>query len=220
MPSLRSRSVMRRWVLGGVVLLGIGLILGSQAGAVGSDKGFPLGVERPLSFTIALPAPEASGEGPASPRSAAESEAWPPRVGYTRELPASYRGDLAPRLQWTNSADGSLVATLHLRSPGAQGLRVALKTTLREGELRFFSPTNPTRPSQWMTRTDLLSTSVVGWADATWSPFVLGDTLAVEVRLPSAAALRDFRLSIEKVSPISTIGTNRVCPTVMSGRVI
>ncbi len=57
-----------------------------------------------------------------------------------------------------------------------------------------------------MTGSDLANTagsmSASDQASATWSPFVGGDTLALEVRLPSAAARQGFSLSVEQVSHI------------------
>ncbi len=147
----------RCWIIGGLCLAGVVLLTSSNAWAADAEAEFvtgaatasggasprEAGISANPSFTIALPAPEAAAAGSKSDAGAASDDAWPPRVGFAREVPADYRGDLASRLRWMTGPDGSQIATLQLRSPEAHGLRVALKANL--GMANCTSTVLPTR---------------------------------------------------------------------------
>ena len=70
----------------------------------------------------------------------------PLRIGFHRDVPESFQGDLLPRLDWTTTGDGALAATLLVSSPQAKSIRVALRADLPPGgTLRFFPPSGADR---------------------------------------------------------------------------
>ena len=64
-----------------------------------------------------------------------QKENQPSQIGFGREIPAAYQGDLAPRLTWVTLSDGSLVSALSVTSPGASALRVAVYASLGSGPI-------------------------------------------------------------------------------------
>ena len=121
----------------------------------------------------------------------------PLQIGFGRALPASYRGNLAAQLPWDKQHDGSVVSALSLTSPGAKALRIALRAKLPAGaELRFFSPSNTKQRLPPLTRRDFS-------LEALWSPVIEGDTLGIEITLPSAAKRTNLSLTIDRVSHLS-----------------
>lgn len=96
----------------------------------------------PTDLDITLPVVTAAQQAELMPEEPASP--GPLQLGFGRELPAAYRGDLAPRLAWETRSDGTVVSALSVESPGARALRVALRATLPDGgEIRFFSPADP-----------------------------------------------------------------------------
>lgn len=66
----------------------------------------------------------------ASPQSAmqageGEEESGPLPIGFGRDVPAAYQGDLTPLLDWVTQSDGSLVSAFSVTSPGAKEVRIA-----------------------------------------------------------------------------------------------
>ena len=77
---------------------------------------------------------ETIGRGESRPRT-------PLQVGFRRQLPARYQGDLARSARWSVLSDGSRVASIGVQSPGAGRLRLALQAALPAGaRIRFFGP--------------------------------------------------------------------------------
>ena len=117
-------------------------------------------------------------------------------IGFGRELTAAQSADLgAERLVWLVVPDGSQVASLSVRSPGAAALRMQLRFDAVPGgtELRFFDPADP--------GTVLGPVVRPGDDEAPfWSPAVDGDTLAVEIELPPGASANALRFAVERLS--------------------
>ena len=154
---------------------------------------------------IVLPAADA-----ASTRSDAEARDHRPlQIGFPRAIPSEYRGDLSPLIDWTPLDDGSIAGAVSVTSPGAQALRAAMRAELGSGgEIRFFDEnsadgnTGQVSASQdfpVVTREDFYDD---GEPEILWSPTVEGDTIGIEITLPSREALSEFSLSIEQVSHI------------------
>ena len=157
-----------------------------------------------------------------------QKEDFPLQIGFGREIPAAYRGDLAPRLEWTTLSDGRLLSALRVTSPGAKALRIAVSAILPAGaELRFFSPAGPIQTFAPLTEHDFtpqtgelpveppLEDDSLPQADESttvtdplppdppvWSPVIEGDTVEIEITLPSSAALSTFSLHVSQVSHI------------------
>ena len=143
---------------------------------------------------IALTRPEAERLAP--PAAAGR----PPRIGFHRVLPARYQGELAGRLNWTDLADGSMVGSLTVASPGAVAVRLALLAQLpAQAEIRFFRPDAPASRFRVVTAKDF-HVLPDGELEPLWSPVVAGDAIGVEVTLPSLAARAGFSLRLDKVS--------------------
>ena len=74
-----------------------------------------------ISLKVSLPESSAS-----SKRARGEvRENGPLVIGYERQLPRAFQGDLSPRFDWTPLDDGSIVSALSLTSPGALAMRRA-----------------------------------------------------------------------------------------------
>ena len=138
------------------------------------------------------------------------AETYPLQIGFGRDLPADCQGDLAPRLTWAQQPDGSVIGALSVVSPGAQSLRVAVQAVLPAGaELRFFSPADPEqhfppfKPQDFSIAPD----------EPLWSPLIEGDTLGLEISLPSAVAISSLSLSIKRVSHLVASATPDSNPT-------
>ena len=204
----------------------------------------------PVELQIVLPPIDADIDADVDASAERGSEARRLRIGIRRSMPDSFRGDLAPKLDWADLPDGSVVSALAVTSPGASAMRLGIRAELPEGgEIRFFAdPEQPEREGTDFPVIDSGSLHLKGGgsgealpsvdaADASkgtghapaapdslsghaftlkggaeadadaellWSPVVKGDTLGVEVTLPSRDAQSGISLTIEKVSHIHT----------------
>ena len=117
-------------------------------------------------------------------------EKGPLVVGFHRDMPEGLEGDVAPRLEWIAQQDGSFVSVVSVTSPGAEALRVGLRSDPVAGiEIRFFSEQSDTR------HPPLTSGDFPRKGDESavlWSPTTEGDTIGIEIALPSAKAKDAF----------------------------
>ena len=151
-----------------------------------------LAVEPGLRIALAAPAAGRLVPPPAAGK--------PPRIGFHRALPARFRGELAGRLVWTELADGGVVGSLTVASPGAVAVRLALLAQLpAQAEIRFFNPAEPGRRFRVVTAGDF-HVLPDGELEPLWSPVVKGAAIGIEVTLPSQAARAGFSLRLDKVS--------------------
>ena len=129
------------------------------------------------------------------------------QVGFGRAIPATHQSDLLSRLQWISLAHGALVSAFTVTSPQASALRVALATpSLAEGiEVRFFSLSTPNQTFGPFTRKHLLrgAGQASTGKEPFWSPVIQGETVGIEIYLPSADALSSSSLRLLQVSHIS-----------------
>lgn len=129
------------------------------------------------------------------------SRGGPLQIGFGRAIPTEYRGDLAARLKWfpsneTGVENEPVAAALTVTSPEATALRVGLCAKLTAGAtIRFSSPSDPEQEFRPFTREDLGSS-----ADAMWSPVVEGDTVRMDISLPSPEVLPTFSLFLHRIS--------------------
>ena len=158
-----------------------------------------------ISLRIALP--ETSAASAAAPAEARGN--GPLVIGYARELPREFRGDLSPHLDWTPIDDGSIVSALSVTSPGALATRVGVRAEMVPGaEIRFFSvdaaaedalEDGMDRTFPVVTREDFHEG---GEPEILWSPTVEGEALGIEITLPSEEALSIFSFRLEQISHI------------------
>ena len=160
----------------------------------------------PTALRIVLPLPDAAE----SRKSEVESRGNRPlQIGFPRSMPNRFQGDLSPQINWIPLDDGSIAGTVLLTSPGALAMRAGIRAELgAEGEIRFFAPNTAEGHSEQgresrelpvITREDFHEG---GEPEILWSPTVEGDTLAMEITLPSREALSAFSFRIEQVSHI------------------
>lgn len=168
-----------------------------------------------------------------------QSDNWPRQVGVHLDVPDEFGSDVAPKLDWQEMDDGSIVSSVSVTSPGASAMRLGIKVGLPEGgELRFFdrqtnqgtgypvvdakdlaswseslgAPASPFVDLDTLGSTKALPdgeklsgmTAALGddGQETLWSPIARGDTIGVEISLPSADALPSFSFSIQTISHI------------------
>ena len=119
-------------------------------------------------------------------------------IGFHRDVPDAFKDNLSPRLDWIPQSDGTFVSSFSVTSPGAVSVRVGIRGELPPGgEIRFFSEESDER-FPIVTREDFRWKD--GELETLWSPTVAGDTIGVEIALPSKKAMNAFSLSVEKVA--------------------
>lgn len=137
----------------------------------------------------------------------------PLRIGFHRDVPPAFRGNLLPRLEWTTAPSGELIAALLVSSPGAVSVRLGLRAKLPPGaRVGFFQPDDAgsTAPaiaasefSEFAGRSEAPAESAgrpeERAAALTWSPSVAGDVIGLQVTLPSGG-LAGAWLRLERVA--------------------
>jgi hypothetical protein len=144
----------------------------------------------------------------------------PLKIGFGRDIPSYYSGDLQPLLIWNPLAGGAQVGTFSVTSPDAKALRLALRADrLPKGtEVRFFSFSLPEQMFGPFTPQDIMKGSfqeghgneksplrktATGDDAIFWSPVIEGDTLGVEIYVPSVEAQYALSLKIVQVSHLA-----------------
>ena len=148
----------------------------------------------PTALRIVLPPPSAEEK-----HSAAETDSKPRvMIGYHRDMPSEFKGDLSPQFDWIEQSDESYVTSLSVTSPGAESLRVGIRAELGpDGEIRFFGEQSDER-FPVITREDF---PIEGDQIKTlWSPTIDGDTIGIEITLPSKKAMSVFWLTVDAVA--------------------
>jgi len=131
-----------------------------------------------------------------------------PFASCPRPLPSDQQLGTAP-LRWRPSADGGRVATLRLTSPGAAGLRAALRVQglpdaaqLSVGAPGITEPrTLPGALINASLRGDHAGSAGAEDAPVFWTPLAAGDSLLIAIKLPPGAADPDqVRLSLPRLT--------------------
>ena len=127
----------------------------------------------------------------------------PLRIGFHRTPPAEYKGDLTPNLRWVaDPEDGSINAAVTVISPQALRVRLAVRARLPPGaEIRFFQGVPPIvvgtmTGDDFAARNDAENGSE---NEVRWSPSVEGDTIGMEITLPSSDARYETVVEIHRV---------------------
>ena len=120
----------------------------------------------------------------------------PVAVAFHREMPEQFQGNLSSRLNWTRLDHRSIATTILVTSPGATDVRMGVLVDLPPGgELRFFGAGE---------RFPVVTRADLAWKGSDprtlWSPVVEGDTLGIEITLPSRAALSAFSFRVDRIS--------------------
>ena len=148
----------------------------------------------PVGLRIVLPPPDASEKR----RAAAQGGKRRAIVGFHRDMPGEFEGDLAPQLDWIRHADGSFVSSLSITSPGARSVRAGIRAELMAGgEIRFFGFQSDEGFAP-ITREDFHLEG--GEVQTLWSPTVEGDTIGIEISLPSEKARSAFWFRVDEIA--------------------
>ena len=118
---------------------------------------------------------------------AARVKGQPLIVGFSRDLPGYYQGDLFPQLSWQQLRENGLVATFSIQSPGASAIRAGIRIEglPQNAEVRVFGTNNADVFGPYSGEY-IRSQETSGDDRGTdskdrvfWSPVIEGDTVAV-----------------------------------------
>ena len=114
------------------------------------------------------------------------------RIGHHRSVPSEFAGELSARLNWAVNEDGQYAAAVTLAADGAISMRVQVAVNLPVGgALQVFDGEGQARGPAY-TRADL--------GAPTWLPSAEGNTLTVQITLPSDAATSALSFIINQVA--------------------
>ncbi len=113
-------------------------------------------------------------------------------IGVHRNVPSDFTGDIATRLSWTVNEDGQHIAAVTLDAEGAVSIRAQVEVDLPAGgSIQVFDGEGQARGPAY-TRVDLDT--------PTWLPSAVGDTLTMEITLPSEIAVEALSFTIIQVA--------------------
>ena len=140
---------------------------------------------------ITLPPPARTLE------SASSGDDGPLQVSFERGMPAEYEGNLNSRMKWVPNEEGTAATQASVTSPGATNMRMGVRVDLPpEAEIRFFG-------ADLTTNYPVITREDISWRGSEpqtlWSPIVEGQTIGIEIVLPSEESLSDFRFEIDGV---------------------
>ena len=153
------------------------------------------------------PAPLAKDSAPAA------RMGKPMQIGVARPVEAMKTADsMARRMAWEGLGAGRSVGSIAVTSPGAAALRAGLRIGALppESVLRFYAPAGgevfevTAREVHETVSRNLYFDEDTSEARTFWSPVVEGETLVIELELPSGASPRDVRIASPVVSHMST----------------
>ena len=115
------------------------------------------------------------------------------QIGVHRPLPDEFTGDLVPHLEWVVDADDQHTAAIIFASEGAVSLRIAVQAEIPAGaSVRIFDGDGQPRGPA-LTPADFNT-------DPVWLPSAEGDTLTVQITLPSTDGLDALSFTVTTVA--------------------
>ncbi len=138
-----------------------------------------------------------------------ESSSGSLRLGAGRPIPTDQAtGEIGLKLNWQATPEGGHVAVIRVMAPGALGSRLAVRVYHLPdvASLRFFPRASMPVPEITGTTVnasllDLRTAGVTGEAAETyWSPLIPGDTVTLEIALPTEVELEQVRVALPRLS--------------------
>jgi len=135
--------------------------------------------------------------------------AGPQRVGVRRALPEQWsRRDIGQEMNWSRLSDKSRVGVARFTSPKAEAVRLGIRIDQipAGAEFRFFGSTDGeiTVVNGWELLAVVKRTRNAGEhgedASTFWTPIIDGDTIGVEVYLPSDVLPTDLKIGFSALS--------------------
>ena len=115
------------------------------------------------------------------------------QIGVHRALPDRFTGDLVPHLDWAIDESGQHTAAITFSAQGAVSVRIAVQAELAAGGwIQIFDGDGQPRGSAF-TPEDFNTSPV-------WLPSAEGETLTVQITIPSADALDDLSFTVTNVA--------------------
>ena len=146
------------------------------------------------------------------------------RIGIHRSLPGEFTGNLVPHLDWTGDTDGQHTAAITFSADGAISLRIAVQATLPSGaSVQVFDgegqPRGPAfTPAAFNAREKRAGMAPPAWLldvlpnvkfnasqrprarTPVWLPSAEGDTLTVQITLPSAEDVEALSFTVTSIA--------------------
>jgi hypothetical protein len=154
---------------------------------------------------ISLPPPSSDEKAAATAAAAKDGVAAPLAIGIGRALPKSRALLQLDSLAWTADADGSWRTSIELQSTGAAALRLGLPPQTLPKGLSIAARSMSNKSSYGPYNAADLRPKHGTQSDPTWLPAMDGDTVRLELRAASKAALtgRTMRLPLVSHQPVS-----------------
>ena len=133
------------------------------------------------------------------------------QIGIHRPLSGEFTGNLVPHLDWTGDTDGQHTAAITFHAEGAISLRIAVQATLPSGaSVQAFDGEGQPRGSAFTQADFNASGNALAWLPSAdlnaienatvWLPSAEGDTLTVQITLPSAEDMEALSFTVTSVA--------------------
>ena len=122
-------------------------------------------------------------------------------AGAHHETPFDLRGNIASNLNWQETRDGRVVATVSVHSPEEEAFRAQLGIALSSGAtIRYFELSEDGGSELLYEQSVEGSRTAAVRAISLWSPTIQSGRLGIEVDLPAPEASADFALEVPRIS--------------------
>ncbi|MCY4199423.1 MAG: fibronectin type III domain-containing protein [Gammaproteobacteria bacterium] len=122
-------------------------------------------------------------------------------AGAHHETPFDLRGNIASNLNWQETRDGRVVATVSVHSPEEEAFRAQLGIALSSGAtIRYFELSEDGGSELLYEQSVEGSRTAAVRAVSLWSPTIQSGRLGIEVDLPAPEASADFALEVPRIS--------------------
>ena len=123
----------------------------------------------------------------------------PQFIGYGRDVPAPVRRVDLATLAWTTLPDGAKAARIEVDSPGAAGMRVALRLSGVDPAATLRFAASGATESRRSIRADAVAQAAAQFGEY-WSPVIDGERVAIENEVPESAKLAGAILEVVRLS--------------------